>query len=131
MTKAQELADQISRDIRSGDLISPDRLPPGSLPSQDALAVRYKCGKSAVARAFVILKEARIIYATHAGTFPGPRATGGKWVYTCHYCPAVLEAPGTLTFVAVRKILRELGWGFRGSARGFTYFCPVHSPWGD
>jgi DNA-binding transcriptional MocR family regulator len=133
MTKYQELADRLREDIRSGKLPDPDpdRLPKGRLPTQLEIAARYGCSQGVVNRAFTILKEENVIYTNHAGAFPTPAAgeARGGWHISCCRCPTTFEAPGTLNLVRLREALKRQGWVWRGSGRGWEYYCDTHAPW--
>lgn len=132
MTKYQELADKLRADLLSGELIDPDRLPKGRLPSHTEIEERYGYSAGAVARAIALLKAENIIHTTAAGTFPNPAGIGSwKWVLTCIDCPATFEAPRTLMRSDLDPLLAANGWASRVTPRGWRYFCTRHNPWSD
>lgn len=130
MKTYRDLATELRKDIRSGKF---DKK--GKLPSHPEISETYGIGMMSVQRALNLLREENLIYTNHAGTFLGSRldAASGRdvWLVKCHDCMITFEASGPFTYEGFRDAIHQVGWAIRGSGRGWDYYCPAHTPWGD
>lgn len=125
----ERLAQEYREAIKNGEL-----KPGYRFPIQPDLADQHGVAISTVHRFMVLLKREGLIYATHDGTFVGPRPEDSRLQVpefervTCGNGPRCNNFIELKRSVKLADVLHRTGWIYRGSTQGRVYFCHQCAP---